>query len=157
MLTIISQHMIENDRFSLDIERVAKGFRVTVTPRLSDSTDEVPDEALNTRAALAMPLVVTGAAEEIEQVLSERFAGYAEARADLKSSYESLIESMREAAKEAREKAKPRKAASTHAGKPAKATVACEASCDDDLGGEAASATAAQGKVETGNAETITF
>lgn len=154
MLKAIVSVLSEGDRVGLDIARTKQGLRVTVTPLLNDDPEKVPEEARATRAALAMPLVVTAeTAEDVETALAGRYAGYAAARGELVTSYEALLDALKEASKEATSKAAG-KTAGKHTPKvavtPAPTTEQVEAKTAETAQADAAAVTA-------GDASTITF
>jgi PRTRC genetic system protein E len=102
MLNEIVTTLSAGDRIQFEVARTAQGVRLTVTPLLGDDPEKVPEEARATRAALALPLVVTGeTAEAVERALAERFQGYVAAREDVNTSYRSLLDTLREASKAA--------------------------------------------------------
>lgn len=142
MLNEIVTTLSEGDRIQLEVARTAQGVRLTVTPLLGDDPEKVPEEARATRAALALPLVVTGeTAEAVERALAERFQGYVAARGDVNTSYRSLLDTLREASKEASGKALAKASGKGAASKAATASAATP-SVETDDEDEAESATA---------------
>lgn len=162
MLNEIVTTLSAGDRIQFEVARTAQGVRLTVTPLLADDPEKVPEEARATRAALALPLVVTGAtAAAVEAALAERFQGYAAARGELNGSYRSLLDTLREANKEASGKALA-KAAGKTAGSKAATTVAAAPSAETDEEDEAGSATASTTahrvpEPQTGDISTLSF
>ena len=158
MLNEIVTMLSAGDRIQFEVARAAQGVRLTVTPLLADDPETVPEEARATRAALALPLVVTGAtAEAVEAALAERFQGYAAARGELNGSYRSLLDTLREANKEASGKALA-KAAGKTVGSKAATPVAATASTETDEEDEAAPAPAAAAPPpQAGEISTLSF
>ena len=158
MLNEIVTVLSAGDRIQCEISRTAHGVRVTVTPLLADDAEKVPEEAQATRAALALPLVVTGAtAEEVEAALGERFAGYAAARGELQHSYRSLLDTLREASKEASGKALAKATGHTRSTgtKPPAASAAAAVAAEEEEG--QAVATSAPVPAEAGDVLALTF
>jgi PRTRC genetic system protein E len=159
MLNEIVTMLSAGDRIQFEVARTAQGVRLTVTPLLADDPEKVPEEARATRAALALPLVVSGAtAAAVEEALAERFQGYAAARGELNGSYRSLLDTLREASKEASGKALA-KASGKAAGSRAATTVAATPSAETDEEDEDAPAPAAvvAPAPQAGDIGTLTF
>jgi PRTRC genetic system protein E len=159
MLKEIVMAMSAGDRIQFELARTTQGVRVTVTPLLGDDPEKVPAAAAGTRAALALPLVVTGATvEAVQEALAERYAGYAMARSGLQSSYSALLDTLREASKEAAGKAKGATVAPKTAAKAA--AVKSEADADDeetDDGPSDGVAATDEPAPQAGNALTLEF
>jgi len=158
MLNEIVKVLSDGDRIQIEVGRTAKGVRLTVTPLLADDAEKVPEEAQGTRAALALPLVVTGAtAEEVESALAERYAGYAAARGELQHSYRSLLDTLREASKEASGKALAKGAGQAKASgaKPPAASAPGAVAGEQSAGAEVAASAPAPS--EAGDVLALTF
>jgi PRTRC genetic system protein E len=92
----------KDETTQITLERIDdKLVRMVIVPLLGKAPDNLSQEAANTRAALATPLVLRGEPEEIFADLGKHMEEYRQVRASLRTS-QSALEGLKEAADRAK-------------------------------------------------------
>lgn len=81
-------------------KRAGVGLRVIIQPALKTAPDHLPEDQANIRAALALPIVVTAPAAQLDAEFPTCLSSYANQRTSLAASL-GVLESLQEASKQA--------------------------------------------------------
>ncbi len=79
-------------------------IEVLVQPKLPEATD-LPDDAARIRAALAMPLRLTGTPAEVSDLFADHLQAFQTARADAADALGDLLQTLKQVTGEARKQA----------------------------------------------------
>ena len=103
--TALHGAMVEGEKFKVELTKKANSLEVLVLPLLSDKADQVPEAAQSIRAALTLPLVMSGMGlNEIASEFGSRLSGYGDARSYAKDAYDELLASIKDATASAKNK-----------------------------------------------------
>lgn len=101
LFTLFDQMLGSAEKIVFTLEkRAGTGLRVIVQPALKTAPDNLPDDQANIRAALALPIVVTASAAQLDAEFPGCLSSYANQRTSLAASL-SVLESLQEATKQA--------------------------------------------------------
>lgn len=100
LFVLLEQALLPGETVKFTIGRQPNGLLLLLQPLRAKSGD-VPKEAEQARAALALPLRLAGPAADLDAAFEAKLQGYAQARQRLGDAYETLVAALNEAAKAA--------------------------------------------------------
>lgn len=135
MFSIFEQMLTSAERVTFTIQKGdGNTLKVFVAPGLKAAPDNLDEESANLRAALSIPLVVSGTGEELDSDFPRCLTQYSEQRVALSGSL-SVLDTLREANKKASKAVDKVKAGGKAAGKAPTPTVADEDDESDSASG----------------------
>jgi len=97
-LAALHGSLAESETYRLDITKNGNSLDMIVIPLLNDGNSTIPDEAQATRAALSLPLAMTGMdMTELATEFGNRLQGYGDARQSTSESYQELLATLKDA------------------------------------------------------------
>jgi PRTRC genetic system protein E len=105
IFTTLERVLLPHESLKFTILRQPAGLVLLMQPHLNDKAANVPKEAEQARAMLAVPLRLLGSAAQLDAAFAEQVGGYAAARADLRTGFDALLDAFKETTKETRAKA----------------------------------------------------
>lgn len=101
LFTAFDQILGAAEKIIFTIEkRAGAGLRVIIQPALKTAPDNLPEDQASIRAALALPIVVTAPAAQLDAEFPACLSSYANQRTSLAASL-GVLESLQEASKQA--------------------------------------------------------
>lgn len=123
LISLLSQVIRPKESVRFTVSKQTDGrLLLVVQPRFRKHAEDVPKEAEQARAALAVPLRLVGVPADLDAHLVARLEGYCRARGELSDNFDALIESLKEASKET--KNRTTQARKSTVAKPKSATTA---------------------------------
>ena len=103
LISLLSQVIRPKESVRFTVSKQSDGrLLLVVQPLLHKKAEDVPKEAEQARAALAVPLRLVGVSADLDAHLAARLEGYCRARGELHDNFDALIEALKEASKEAK-------------------------------------------------------
>lgn len=102
----LSNVLLDDEELKFSLSKDNDKLKVILQPKLGKEPEKASDEVKQIRASLALPLIMTMTAEELDANFFETVSQYGNARQQVNSNIETVLESLKEAGKAAKSSTK---------------------------------------------------